>query len=212
MSMRTRRSLSPGMHMWANRSSRRRRPCDRERFDDRRIRPVVVAVGLIDREGDADAIVHRDEHSAVYSDRVLRCSLRHGGNLARARHTLAAVMDSNASRQLIVVGAGGLVAAKRLSDRGLDVLVLEARERVEAVSGPTACPMARWSSGGEWISTSQGSDRPRQRARAHSSTPAWTSYRATRLVVLRSQRWSTSVSPGSVTIEWRRSVRPACHR
>jgi flavin-dependent dehydrogenase len=50
-------------------------------------------------------------------------------------------MDSNASRQVIVVGAlvAGLVAAKRLSDGGLDVLVLEARERLYA--GPALDPM-----------------------------------------------------------------------
>ena len=59
---------------------------------------------------------------------------------------------------MIVVGAGvaGLVAARRLADRGLDVLVLEARDRVGG---------RLWSHrmangeivelGGEWISTSQ---------------------------------------------------------
>jgi monoamine oxidase len=67
-------------------------------------------------------------------------------------------MSGSAPRQVIVVGAGvaGLVAARRLSDRGLDVLVLEARDRVGG---------RLWSQrmtngeivelGGEWISTSQ---------------------------------------------------------
>ena len=62
------------------------------------------------------------------------------------------------ARQVIVVGAGvaGMVAARRLSDRGLEVLVLEARSRVGG---------RLWSHrmangeivelGGEWISTSQ---------------------------------------------------------
>ena len=68
-------------------------------------------------------------------------------------------MDSNASRQVIVVGAGvaGLVAAKRLSDRGLDVLVLEARERVGGRIWSHRMPNGEVVElGGEWISTSQG--------------------------------------------------------
>ena len=67
-------------------------------------------------------------------------------------------MTGSSRRQVIVVGAGvaGLVAARRLADRGLDVLVLEARDRVGG---------RLWSYrmangeivelGGEWISRSQ---------------------------------------------------------
>ena len=51
----------------------------------------------------------------------------------------------------------GLVAAKRLSDRGLDVLVLEARERVGGRLWSHRMPNGEVVElGGEWISTSQG--------------------------------------------------------
>ncbi|HEU5113794.1 MAG TPA: NAD(P)/FAD-dependent oxidoreductase, partial [Acidimicrobiia bacterium] len=76
-----------------------------------------------------------------------------------ARHTLAAVMNDNTPRQVIVVGAGvaGLVVAKRLSDRGLDVLVLEARDRVGGRLWSHHLPNGEIVElGGEWISTSQG--------------------------------------------------------
>ena len=76
-----------------------------------------------------------------------------------ARHTLDAVMNDNTPRQVIVVGAGvaGLVAAKRLSDRGLDVLVLEARDRVGGRLWSHRMPNGEIVElGGEWISTSQG--------------------------------------------------------
>lgn len=76
-----------------------------------------------------------------------------------ARHTLAAVMNDNTPRQVIVVGAGvaGLVVAKRLSDRGLDVLVLEARDRVGGRLWSHRLPNGEIVElGGEWISTSQG--------------------------------------------------------
>jgi len=74
------------------------------------------------------------------------------------RHTLARVMNDNAPRQVIVVGAGvaGLVAARRLSDRGLDVMVLEARDRVGGRLWSHRMPNGEIVElGGEWISTSQ---------------------------------------------------------
>lgn len=67
-------------------------------------------------------------------------------------------MNGNASRQVIVVGAGlaGLVAARRLCDRGADVLVLEARDRVGGRLWSHRMPNGEIVElGGEWISTSQ---------------------------------------------------------
>ena len=67
-------------------------------------------------------------------------------------------MDARATRQVIVVGAGvaGLVAARRLADRGLDVLVLEARDRVGGRLWSHHMPNGEIVElGGEWISTSQ---------------------------------------------------------
>ena len=105
-----------------------------------------------------DTVIHRDEHAAVDSDRVLRCSLGHGGNLATARDTLAALMRGEPTRQVIVVGAGvaGLVAARRLADRGIDVVVLEARDRVGGRLWSHRMPNGEIVElGGEWISTTQ---------------------------------------------------------
>ena len=68
-------------------------------------------------------------------------------------------MNGNAPAHVIVVGAGvaGLVAARRLSDRGLDVLVLEARDRVGGRLWSHRLPNGEIVElGGEWISTSQG--------------------------------------------------------
>ena len=67
-------------------------------------------------------------------------------------------MDASSPRQIIVVGAGvaGLVAARRLADRGLDVLVLEARDRVGGRLWSHRMPNGEIVElGGEWISTSQ---------------------------------------------------------
>ena len=67
-------------------------------------------------------------------------------------------MNDKAPRQVIVVGAGvaGLVAARRLSDRGLDVMVLEARDRVGGRLWSHRMPNGEIVElGGEWISTSQ---------------------------------------------------------
>ncbi|MET0566909.1 MAG: NAD(P)/FAD-dependent oxidoreductase [Acidimicrobiia bacterium] len=67
-------------------------------------------------------------------------------------------MNGNAPRQVIVVGAGlaGLVAARRLCDRGADVLVLEARDRVGGRLWSHRMPNGEIVElGGEWISTSQ---------------------------------------------------------
>jgi monoamine oxidase len=67
-------------------------------------------------------------------------------------------MDSSSPRQVIVVGAGvaGLVAARRLADRGIDVLVLEARQRVGGRLWSHHMPNGEIVElGGEWISTSQ---------------------------------------------------------
>ena len=148
-----------------------------ERLDNGRIGTIVVAVGLIDGEGDGDTVIHRDEHAAVDSDRVLRRSLGHGGNLATGRAanpgfqaplsevhnpgsrlTLASLMQDGQTRQVIVVGAGvaGLVAARRLADRGIDVLVLEARDRVGGRLWSHRMPNDEIVElGGEWISTTQ---------------------------------------------------------
>jgi monoamine oxidase len=60
--------------------------------------------------------------------------------------------------QVVVVGAGvaGMVAARRLSDRGLDVVVLEARERVGGRLWSHRLPNGEVVElGGEWISTGQ---------------------------------------------------------
>ncbi|MGH8948400.1 MAG: flavin monoamine oxidase family protein [Acidimicrobiia bacterium] len=75
-----------------------------------------------------------------------------------ARRSPEPWVRGSSPREMIVVGAGvaGLVAARRLADRGIDVLVLEARSRVGG---------RLWSHrmangeivelGGEWISTTQ---------------------------------------------------------
>jgi monoamine oxidase len=60
--------------------------------------------------------------------------------------------------QVVVVGAGvaGMVAARRLSDRGLDVVVLEARDRVGGRLWSHRLPNGEVVElGGEWISTGQ---------------------------------------------------------
>jgi len=92
-----------------------------------------------------------------------------------AWHTLAALMSEpraadtakrspepwvrgSETLQVIVVGAGvaGLVAARRLADRGLDVLVLEARNRVGGRLWSYRMANGEMVElGGEWISTSQ---------------------------------------------------------
>jgi monoamine oxidase len=67
-------------------------------------------------------------------------------------------MSARQRRQVVVVGAGvaGLVAARRLADRGLDVLVLEARNRVGGRLWSLRLPNDEVVElGGEWISTSQ---------------------------------------------------------
>jgi monoamine oxidase len=67
-------------------------------------------------------------------------------------------MNASDPRQVIVVGAGvaGLVAARRLADRGVDVLVLEASERVGGRLRSHHMPNGEIVElGGEWISTSQ---------------------------------------------------------
>jgi monoamine oxidase len=60
--------------------------------------------------------------------------------------------------QVVVVGAGvaGMVAARRLTDRGLDVVVLEARDRVGGRLWSPRLPNGEVVElGGEWISTGQ---------------------------------------------------------
>ncbi len=67
-------------------------------------------------------------------------------------------MDYHHRRQVIVVGAGvaGLVAARRLADRGLDVMVMEARDRVGGRLWSHRLPNDEVVElGGEWISTAQ---------------------------------------------------------
>ncbi len=67
-------------------------------------------------------------------------------------------MDVSQHRQVIVVGAGmaGLVAARRLADRGLDVMVVEARDRVGGRLWSHRLPNDEVVElGGEWISTAQ---------------------------------------------------------
>jgi monoamine oxidase len=67
-------------------------------------------------------------------------------------------MNDGETRQVIVVGAGiaGLVAARRLADRGIDVLVLEARDRVGGRLWSHRMPNDEIVElGGEWISTTQ---------------------------------------------------------
>ena len=60
--------------------------------------------------------------------------------------------------QVVVVGAGvaGMVAARRLTDEGLDVVVLEARDRVGGRLWSHRLPNGEIVElGGEWISTEQ---------------------------------------------------------
>jgi monoamine oxidase len=67
-------------------------------------------------------------------------------------------MRISARHQVIVVGAGlaGLVAARRLADRGLEVVVLEARDRVGGRVWSHRLPNGEVVElGGEWISTTQ---------------------------------------------------------
>ena len=67
-------------------------------------------------------------------------------------------MHDSRTRQVIVVGAGvaGLVAARRLADRGIDVLILEARDRVGGRLWSHRMPNDEIVElGGEWISTMQ---------------------------------------------------------
>lgn len=67
-------------------------------------------------------------------------------------------MTVSHQHQVIVVGAGlaGLVAARRLVDEGLDVVVLEARDRVGGRLWSHRFPNGEVVElGGEWISTSQ---------------------------------------------------------
>jgi monoamine oxidase len=67
-------------------------------------------------------------------------------------------MNGEPTRQVIVIGAGvaGLVAARRLADRGIDVLVLEARDRVGGRLWSHQLPNGEIVElGGEWISTTQ---------------------------------------------------------
>jgi monoamine oxidase len=62
------------------------------------------------------------------------------------------------THQVVVVGAGvaGMVAARRLSDHGLDVVVLEARDRVGGRLWSHRLPNGEVVElGGEWISTGQ---------------------------------------------------------
>ncbi len=67
-------------------------------------------------------------------------------------------MHDSRTRQVIVVGAGvaGLVAARRLADHGIDVVVLEARDRVGGRLWSHRLPNDEIVElGGEWISTTQ---------------------------------------------------------
>lgn len=67
-------------------------------------------------------------------------------------------MTTSQPHQVIVVGAGlaGVVAAKRLAGEGLDVIVLEARDRVGGRVWSHRFPNGEVVElGGEWISTSQ---------------------------------------------------------
>ena len=67
-------------------------------------------------------------------------------------------MDGSSPRQVIVVGAGvaGMIAARRLTERGVDVLVLEARQRVGGRLWSHRMPNGEIVElGGEWISTTQ---------------------------------------------------------
>ena len=73
-------------------------------------------------------------------------------------HSLADLMTITERHQVVVVGAGiaGMVAARRLFDRGLDVVVLEGRDRVGGRLWSHRLPNGEIVElGGEWISTGQ---------------------------------------------------------